>query len=217
MRTILDFIWDTDGEYAYKTGDYLRCINSMNNAISISKSHGELSESRINSYKYRGLAYLQIGDTIHAYYDLNIAKEDSSVQRILSSIKAQDTSFVNESVKIVKPHCVSMSKFLTIESIEITSECTKLNLSFRHPQSNYYSISEHTILYDKSSGTTLPILSANNCAFSGFGYPTIIQPNDIGKRQYFTLYFPRIPDSIKEVNFIEPGESDWKMNNIKLK
>jgi tetratricopeptide (TPR) repeat protein len=45
---LYSFMWDTNGEYAYRVGEYERCISSMNNAIAISKANKETD--RANSY-----------------------------------------------------------------------------------------------------------------------------------------------------------------------
>lgn len=225
-RTIENFIWDTDGEYAYKTGDYERCINSMNNAIAISKLKGEEQSEMCNSYKYRGLAHLQLGDTIGAYYDFLHTTNDSISTALLLEIGAKDTTNITKKKCIIKPYFKTKSdKALSIDSITITNEYTILNMTsrgydydpyMRKEYYDWYSIDEHTYLYDKTTNKKYPILHSDNCSFSHMGRTTIPY-SEWGKKYHFTLYFQRIPDDVTTIDFIEPNTGwKWQFFGIKL-
>ena len=218
-RTVFDFIWDTDGEIAYKSGDYVRCIRSMNNAIAISKINGEEQAKRTNAYRYRGLAHLQLGDTARAYYDFLHTTNDSLIQATLQVIGKYDTTGVNTSTVITRPkYKYRANKHLTIESIEITNECTIVKMSIVDPQMTWYAIKESSCLYDNVTKKKCPLIGTDNCKISDLNAsPTIIHDNKIGEKQTFTLYFQRVPDYMNIVNFIEPGDSDWFISGIKLK
>lgn len=212
----MDFIWDTDGEYAYKIGDYERCINSMNNAIAIAKSNK--SKDRANSYLYRGLAYLQLGDSLHAYRDLEIAMEQNDslarveIKRI--NVSSIDFSMEPES-KIIKKPTISKNKstYLTLEAIEQTDDCTILYFTSETTRYPSYSIDEHTYIRDNNTGIKYPLIATENCGISRVQMST---PYRDGKTR-FQLYFPKLPAETKTIDFIEPGDSDWKIYGIRLK
>jgi S1-C subfamily serine protease/Tfp pilus assembly protein PilF len=65
------FIWDTRGEIYYHLGDYNQCIDDMNKAIDITE--GETSYD--NSYYYRGLAKIRLGQRDDGCRDLSKAGE----------------------------------------------------------------------------------------------------------------------------------------------
>lgn len=56
LDNTVSFIWDTRGELYYHLGEYEKCIQDMDKAISITE--GETAYS--NSYYYRGLAKLKL-------------------------------------------------------------------------------------------------------------------------------------------------------------
>ena len=60
------YIWDTDGELAYKSGDYQRCVSSMSNAITIKGDK--------NSYYYRAMAKIKLDNLQGAYRDIESLK-----------------------------------------------------------------------------------------------------------------------------------------------
>ena len=210
------FMWDTYGEYAYKVGDYERCIYGMNNAITIAKAEGD--NDRSNSYLYRGLAYLQLGDTLHAYNDLKQSAElnDSTAQAELK--KLDNFTFNNAptpySKVINKPsYKMSLSANLTLLSVEITEECTIL--TFRSLKTNrwkWYMINEETYIRDCKTGNDYPLLATENCKFSLQGHTYYKN----GKAE-FKLYFTKLPLKTKKIDFIEPKGSDWKIYGIQLK
>ena len=61
------YSWDTRAEIYYKIGEFQKCINDMNHAISI--------EEHDNSYYYRGLAKIKLGKKIEGCSDLSKAGE----------------------------------------------------------------------------------------------------------------------------------------------
>ena len=61
------YSWDTRGEIYYKIGEYQKCINDMNHAISI--------EENANSFYYRGLAQYKLNKKNEACDDLSKAGE----------------------------------------------------------------------------------------------------------------------------------------------
>ena len=217
---IMDFMWDTDGEYAYKIGEYERCINSMNNAITIAKTRKE--KDRANSYLYRGLAYLKLGNTLHAYLDLERAAElkDSTAQEEIKKIEVSTLEFSEEpeSRMIKKPSFKrnKSDKFsLSLEAIEQTDECTILYFSSESDKEDSgYGINENTYIRDAKTGIKYPLIATENCA--------ILQMYGWGSRYNngktrFQLYFPKLPESTTQIDFIEPDESEWKIYGINLK
>ena len=61
------YSWDTRGEIFYKIGEYQKCINDMDRAITI--------EENANSLFYRGLAKIKLGKKTEACDDLSRAGE----------------------------------------------------------------------------------------------------------------------------------------------
>lgn len=212
----MDFIWDTDGEYAYKIGDYQRCINSMNNAIAIAKANQ--NKDRSNSYLYRGLAYLQLGDSLHAYLDLERAVEQNDslakVEIKKINVASLDFSMEPESKMIRKPSISkNKSTYLTLEAIEHTDDCTILYFTSETTRYPSYSINEHTYIRDNNTGIKYQLIATENCGISGVQMPT---PYKDGKTR-FQLYFPKLPAETKIIDFVEPEDSEWKIYGIKLK
>ena len=210
---IMDFMWDTDGEYAYKAGDYERCINSMNNAIAIAKVRK--NKERANSYLYRGLAYLKLGNTLHAYLDFEKAVElkDSVAQEEIKKIDVSTLDFSEEQEsKMIKRPASKNNKanYLTLEAIEQTDECTILYFSSETTQYTSYSINEQTYIRDTKTGIKYPLIAAENCAISKLSIST---PYKNGKAR-FQLYFPKLPNTTTIIDFIEPNESEWKIYGI---
>lgn len=214
---IMNFIWDTDGEYAYKIGDYERCINSMNNAIAIGKANKEKEVA--NSFLYRGLAYLHLGDTLHAYLDLERAAEakDSLAQIEIKKIDVSILDFSKEPEnKIIKKPMFKRNKSndLTIEAIEQADDCTILYFSSETTQyPAYYSIDEYTYIRDTKTGIKYPLIATENCAISETTSPTLYKNG----KTHFLLYFPKLPKETEQIDFIEPDSSDWKIYGIRLK
>ena len=69
LDNTVSFIWDTRGELYYHLGEYEKCIQDMDKAISITE--GETAYS--NSYYYRGLAKLKLQKKSEARKDLKKA------------------------------------------------------------------------------------------------------------------------------------------------
>jgi len=61
------YIWDTRGEIYYKIGEYTKCITDMDKAISIGEGD--------NSYYYRGLSKMKLGNKPEGCLDLSKAGE----------------------------------------------------------------------------------------------------------------------------------------------
>lgn len=62
-----DYIWSTEGELEYKLGNYSECIKAMNEALKLKETD--------NSYYYRGLANIKLGNKINGCKDLSKAGE----------------------------------------------------------------------------------------------------------------------------------------------
>jgi S1-C subfamily serine protease len=218
---IMDYIWDTDGEYAYKSGDYERSINSMNNAIAISKINKNMKNSA-NSLLYRGLAYLKIGNTLHGYLDLERAAElqDSAAMVEIKKIDVSKLDFSKEpESRMIKNPSVARNRSekysLKIDAVELADDCTILYFSSEtEQQGQSYGIFEGTYIRDTKTDVKYPLIATENCSIVEInGYRSFYQN---GKTR-FKLYFQKLPESTNQIDFIEPDESDWKLYGIKLK
>ena len=76
FTSAVSFIWDTRGELYYHLGEYEKCIQDMDRAISI--TDGETSYD--NSYYYRGLAKLKLQRKAEARKDLKKAVKYGKVE-----------------------------------------------------------------------------------------------------------------------------------------
>jgi superkiller protein 3 len=78
------FIWDTKGEICYHLGLYEQCIQCMDKAISITDSGitSDGGNSYDNSYYYRGLAKIKLGQRISGYQDIKKAAENGKEEAI---------------------------------------------------------------------------------------------------------------------------------------
>lgn len=208
------FIWDTDGELAYKLGNYEDCINSMNNAITISNKND-------NSYLYRGLAKIKLNQLADGYNDLSRAKElgNEEAAKELSMIDASSIDFSESLVYsevYTSPTIKKGSKpNLKIVGVETTNESTIFYMEYTNTQyvsDGWYSIDPDTYIRDKNTGRTYTLLSASNCAISP--RKTSIEKGETAK---FALFFPAISKGCNSVDFVESEKSEWKFYGIQLK
>lgn len=76
----IDYIWDTKGELEFYLGNYNESVRAMTNSLNITP--------RGNSFLYRGISYLKLGNKIEACKDLSKAGEmgeDKAYEFIKSS------------------------------------------------------------------------------------------------------------------------------------
>lgn len=210
----IGYIWGTNGELAYKLGDYQECINSMNNAITI-------DEDSDNSYFYRGLARIKLNYIGDGYNDLEKAKQlgmkEAEVELAKIDVRSIDFSETFEysetftELTIKKSH----NKQLRIIGIEKTNEATVLHFEYTNTDyvsGGWYSIDSEAYIRDKDSGEKYTLLTALNCEISPDKTPIKYR-----ETVNFTLIFPAIPIDCKTIDFVEPSDSDWKYFNIQLK
>ena len=80
INDTLSYIWDTKGEILYHLGRYKECIETMNKALSIKT--GETAHD--NSFYFRGLSKIKIGDIDGAKIDLmrsaQLGKNEASIK-----------------------------------------------------------------------------------------------------------------------------------------
>lgn len=209
------YIWDTDGELAYKTGDFKRCISSMNNAITIDNKNA-------NSYYYRGLAKVKTGNHSGAYGDLQILETLDSLKadtlRANINIGMVDFEKTLENEKIITtPDFKKASSGLYIRAIELSSEYTAIHLTVRALVASGYSycIDKDAYIVEKGSDNKMFLLKTENCPIS----PQMAQAEN-GKAE-FVLYFPAIKEGCKKIDFHESsvvdGMQGWSIEGIQLK
>ena len=210
------YIWDTDGELAYKIGDFVRCISSMNNAITIDNKNA-------NSYYYRGLAKVKIGNHSGAYGDLQMLetldslKADTLRANINMSMVDFEKTIENEAI-IVSPDFIKASTGLSVRAIELASEYTALHLTYRSlliATGNNYCVDKDAYIIEKESGQKLFLLKTENCPIS----PQKAQVQN-GKSE-FVLYFPALKNGCKKIDFYESqvvdGMQGWSIVGIQMK
>lgn len=207
------YIWDTDGELAYKKGEYKRCLVSMNNAITIDNKSA-------NSYYYRGLAKIQLGNHSGAYSDydflkmLDSLKADTLKEKIDMS-KVDFEKLSDGEMVFVYPKTARSSRGLLVRALEITSEYTALHLTFSYynPE-GVYAIDRDAYIVDCRNNKQLLLLKADNC-------PIIPNRNKIQNGKVdFVLYFPAIEKGCKEIDFYESDENnnnDGLLDNFLIK
>lgn len=212
-------IWDTDGEVQYKTGNYEQCIVSMNNAIAIDKANQ--SEDRENSFLYRGLAKIKVGNLAGGFVDLEKAADlgSSRAAEEIKKLNVSDIDFSNNGTykRTIERDVTSTfaGDDTKIVMIELSDEATVLYLQYtntKYETGGWYSISPDSYIRDKTSGKKYMLLTAQNCALSP--YQTSIEK---GKTNTFTLVFPALPKDASKIDFVESEDSTWKFYNIELK
>ncbi len=207
------FIWDTDGELKYKTGDYAGCETSMTNAIVI-KNNAD------NSLLYRGLARIELGKIADGYTDLEKASDygNGEASKELAKLDAAQIDFsktvaydeIYKNISITK----SDDQDAKILAVETTEEFTAVYMSWTNRQydNGAYYIDKDAYIRDKKTGKRLQIIKTENCNFA---------PNksqiDRGETAQFVLYFPAISKNSREIDLIESDSSKWKFYGIKLK
>ena len=103
---------------------------------------------------------------------------------------------------------------LVITDIEISSAYTALHCQYTNKEYDLggrYSIDPNTYICDKTSGKKYVLNNTHNCAVSPQTTP--IKYQQVSK---FILYFPSIPYTTKEIDFIESPNSTWNIKGIKL-
>ena len=212
------YIWDTDGEVKYKTGNYEDCIVSMSNALAIYKVEGD--EEIANSYYYRGLAKVKLGNIAGGYVDLEKASDlgESKAAEELKKINVSDIDFSDNGTfkNTIERDITSASagNDSKIVMIEMTEESTVLYMQYtntKYDTGGWYSISPDSYIRDKSTGKKYSLLTAQNCALSPRSTPI-----EKGKTNTFTLIFPALPEGTKKIDFVESEDSTWKFYNIDL-
>lgn len=208
------YIWDTDGELAYKTGNFRHCISSMNNAITIDNKNA-------NSYYYRGLAMTKIGDHSEAYRDLQTLETLDSLKadtlRANINMSKVDYEKISENeIVIMSPYYTEASNGLSVKAIEISSSYTAIYLTaFVFVATNGYCVDKDAYIIDKSNGQKLFLLKVDNCPVS----PQITQAKN--GRVEIVLYFPAIGKNCNEIDFHEndviPGMKGWSITGIQMK
>ena len=232
------YIWDTDGEIAYKKGEYERCISSMSNAITIDNKN-------VNSYYYRALANIKLGNHSEAYNDWEILntidmappkwkfdcvynewekqkKEDSvKTNTLKNSIDMSKVDFENlteEETIISCPKVTSKAAVISsVKAVEISSEYTALHMVVLFQQysgSKNYWVNKDSYIIDKSTSDTLYLLKTENCPI----WPETSPANN--GRTEFVLYFPAINNNCKEIDFEEPSSNQedkhWYAKGINI-
>lgn len=212
------YIWDTDGEVKYKTGNYEDCIVSMSNALAIYKAEGD--EEIANSYYYRGLAKIKMGNIAGGYVDLEKASDlgESKAAEELKKINVSDIDFSDNGTfkKTIERDITSTpaGNDSKIVMIEMTEESTVIYMQYtntKYDTGGWYSISPDSYIRDKSTGKKYSLLTAQNCALSPRSTPI-----EKGKTNTFTLIFPALPEGTKKIDFVESEDSTWKFYNIDL-
>ena len=231
------YIWGTEGELAYKKGDYNRCIYSLNNAITIDNKCAD-------AYYYRALAKVKIGNHSGAYNDMEILntidrpvpkwkfdcvynewekqkKEDSvKANTLKNSIDMSKVDFENltEDEKIIScPKIISKSADISVKAVEFNSEYTALHFIVLFQEfsgrKNYWVMKDAYII-DKYTSDTLFLLKAENCSI----WPETT-PAKNGETE-FVLYFPAINKNCKEIDFVEPSSNQnsksWFAKGIRV-
>lgn len=230
------YIWDTDGEIAYKKGEYERCISSMNNAITIDNKNA-------NSYYYRALANIKLGNHSGAYNDLEILntidmappkwkfdcvynewkeqkKEDSikanTLKKYIDMSKVDFEQLTEDETIISCPKVTSKAADISsVKAVEISSEYTAIHLIVLFPEQsgnkNYW-VTKDSYIIDKSTSDTLYLLKTENCPI----WPETA-PAKNGKAE-LVLYFPAIHKNCKEIDFAEQNlnqdSKKWFVNGI---
>lgn len=223
-----DYIWETDGEIAFHLGDYMTCLSSMNNAITIYKDDTEVSSGFYDAYYYRGLAKRKLGNQAGAHSDFNKAKElatsasDSAFIRKVDSVlllpnDCQANSIFPFQERIINNPIVTKSNdnSTQITAIELTEEFTAIYLSYTNSEfvsGGWYSINADCELIDNNTKTKSHLLKTENCAI--FPKKTDIK---MGETKNFVLYFPAISSNCKSVDLVEGDGGGWSFYGIKFK
>ena len=212
------YIWDTDGELAFKIEDYQRCIKSRNNAITI-------NHKDTNAYYYRGLAKVRLGEDYGAYQDyLVLATMDNNRATDLKG-KLRKDQFSIEDIdaddeRIVTSPVVKyiQGRGLTVKAVELTNEYTAIHFIISTAGiANYtYSINKESYITNPSEKkeSKYKLITTKNCPISPSNKH--VRMND---KVEFVLYFERIDLNCSNIDFIEPAEEPnmgWLVKGINL-
>ena len=216
------YAWDTYGELNYHLGNYLGCINCMNNSITIAKLVKRAFWVN-NSYLYRGLAKKSLGDMAGAYRDLEKAVEngEETAPVELAKIEASSIDFSEDKSfnEMYASPSIRKSNIneVKIRGVEVCDEFTAIYCQLINTRNNKagFCVNPDAYIRDKSSGKKYMIIGSENIGI----YPRTTSVNS-GEERTFTLYFEAIPINSKEIDFVESdkaGWSVWKFYGIKLK
>ena len=212
-------IWDTDGEVQYKKGNYEQCLISMNNAIAIGKANQV--EENVNSFLYRGLAKIKLGNLAGGFVDLEKAADLGCVEAagVLKRIDvanidfSENGSFRNEIERDITSSFAGDD--MKIIGIDLNEEETILYFQYtntKYETGGWYSIAPDAYIRDKNTGKKYLLLTAQNCALSPYRTPI-----EKGKTNTFALVFPALPQGTGKIDFVESEDSAWRFYNIELK
>lgn len=213
------YIWDTYGEVQYKTGEYEQCVISMTNAIAMYKAEGK--EDFDNSYLYRGLAKMKMGNLAGGYVDLEKASDLGNTQAAneLKKINAVDIDFSKNGTfkhiverEITSTYAGNDTKIIRIDLSEESTILYLQHTNDKYETGGYYAISPDAYIRDKTTGKKHLLLTAQNCEISP--QQTHIKK---GETVTFSLIFPAIPEGASKIDFVESEDSTWKFYNIDLK
>ena len=232
------YVWGTYGELAYNKGDYKRCIYSLNNAITIDNKCAD-------SYYYRALAKVKMGNHSGAYNDMEILnaidrpapkwkfdcvynewekqKEEDSVKTntLKNSIDMSKVDFENlteEETIISCPKVTSKAAVISsVKAVEISSEYTALHM---------------VVLFQQYSGSKNYWVNKDSYIIDKSTSDTLYllktencpiwpetSPANNGRAE-FVLYFPAINKNCKEIDFEEPSSNQedkhWYAKGINI-
>ncbi|MBO7143811.1 MAG: SUMF1/EgtB/PvdO family nonheme iron enzyme [Salinivirgaceae bacterium] len=207
---LTNYIWDTDGELAYKTGDYDRCIKSMNNAITI--------KGEENSYYYRILAKIKLNNLVGAYHDIELLKSKNS-ERADSLLRTIDISKINFEQEdgyediIVSPVIKSKShNYLYVKAIERAAEYTAIHFIVSAIGTDGHSYNVDKDCFIQNGDVKYYLLKAERVALN----PQVSNVLPDMKAE-FVLYFPSVDKNCSSLDFYNWVGDKWWMQGIQMK
>ena len=203
------YVWDTDGELAYKSGDYQRCVSSMSNAITIKGDK--------NSYYYRAMAKIKLNNLQGAYRDIESLKilDKHKGDSLANTIDMSKINFEQEDGYeniITSPRVNSKCcKNLYVKGIEQTSENIAIHFIVSTMGMDELTYNVDKKCYIQENNNKHYLIKAENIAI----YP---KKTEIGAnmKKEFVLYFPAVDKDCQSLDITNEIENGWWMKGIKM-
>ena len=203
------YVWDTDGELAYKSGDYQRCVSSMSNAITIKGDK--------NSYYYRAMAKIKLNNLQGAYRDIESLKilDKHKGDSLANTIDMSKINFEQEDGYeniITSPRVDSKCcRSLYVKGIEQTAENTIIHFIVSTIGIDGLTYNVDKKYYIQGNNNKYYLLKAENIALSP-------EKTEIGAntKKEFVLYFPAVDKDCHLLDIASEIENGWWLKGIMM-
>lgn len=196
---------ETSSLLASKT-ETLTCTQNEVKSLreSLARSKKEVEDQKETAQKFKEQAE-----------QAEIAKETAEQElvnlKVELALARQKAAYSNQPFVTMRPKVRTnvTAGSVTVDKVVVSSERTEITLTFNNKTAYATSCYIKKDTYISANGKSYSLEDSENIEIA----PAVTY---VGTTRTFTLYFPRIPSSVSEINLVEPG-SDWQFYGIKLR